>query len=117
MPQIDPEGVPRTAIYSGLFSHALYLGASPLELYMSVAQNLMLGIEGVYFGDRTNQSGPVFQPSQGNVELLLQPNTPFPPSLNNTTAFAYFAGSWGIDKLKVSNLSVTCFFNNFTAQG
>ena len=115
--QVDPEGVLRTVIYTGLFSHALYREASALELYNIVGQGLLLGIQGLYYGDRTNHSGPVFQPTLDNVELILQPAVPYPATLDNSSAFSYFTGSWGINMLQDSNLSVTCFFNNFTSQG
>ena len=112
------QGVSRIALYAGLFSHSLYTQTSPLELTLTLAQDLVAGIQGVYFGERTASNGPVWQPNVNNTQFVLQP---YSNGANNGSVpeytYAYFPGNWGIALLQTSELSVTCFYNNLTTQG
>ena len=40
--EVDPQGTTRVALFSGLFSHALYREASALELYLTVSPAAVL---------------------------------------------------------------------------
>ena len=115
--EIDPKGVQRVALYAGLFTHALYTQPSPLQLTLTAAQGTLGGVQGIYFGERTSGEGPLWQPSMNNTIFVLQPSGLSPNSPVPNNSFAYFAGSWGVDKLQTSALSVTCFFNNLTTEG
>lgn len=111
--QTDPEGILRPVAYAGLFSHAFYPQASPLDVYEMVNVSFIMNVNGMYIADRTAGGGPVFYPTPEN--------TLFIPPVNGRTnrkewRWADFPGSWGGFYTTSNQTSLTCFFNNFTAE-
>jgi len=112
----DEFNVTRLSLFSGLFSHAMYATASPLQLYQKVSANFLLNVDGIYIGDRTTSNGPIFQPTKDNIKYVPIPDRMTAAQKDGEFAWAVYPGSWGGFYVEVDAWSVTCFADNFTRE-
>ncbi|KAG1669668.1 hypothetical protein FOA52_002052 [Chlamydomonas sp. UWO 241] len=112
------DGTTRATVYSGLFSHANYPTASPLQVYVKVNTTLVSNLDGLFLGDRTSDQGPVWIPTTANTVRMPHVQEMTEEQKKGEWRWALFPGSAGADdRITTVQTSVTCLSDNITVEG